>query len=1667
MQKFVLTFVLTFINISFLVAQITNGQDTLYGNEWINFDQSYFKIAVVHDAMHKVTYQQLEEAGVPVDQIEGSQYQLFHNGEELPIYTTSSNIFTDGDHLEFYGEINRSQLDQHLFQDPDNEMMNPYYSLFNDTSAYFLTWTDFGTPLRFEEVENDLTNSPDKEEFYIENQIVEYHNHWRQEGYNFAFSSTFNKAEGYSFTLKNLFDYSIEPTFPYIGGTDPVLSVRYSSNSNDHIQQISLNGDIWNTDTFSLIGLRQIEKTINENLLNDPITVRIQGLIDNNDKHRVSNIILKYARQFNALDQNNFTFNLTGTNNRKYLEIVDFNNAGNESYLFDLKNKKRIITTEENNLIKISIPAFNQNSTFHLINKNGLKVPASILPVSFIDYSNESAEYIILSNKKLFDDGQGNNRVEEYAAYRQSMEGGNYSTLIVDVQQLYDQFGWGINRHAISIRNFGLFINKNWSTPAEYLFIIGKGRNYNTSRTKGQLNAANNASFYVPTFGVPGSDVLLMCNKGRITPNLAVGRLPVETPAEIAVYLNKIKEHEKLNELPSTIEDRAWMKRVLHLGGGSGSSQGEQSLIKNYLEGMGEILKNNEFGAEVHGYYKTSTDPIQVSVNEAIFKLIDDGVSIISFFGHSSTNSFDFGLDSPINYNNKGKYPMIFSMGCYIGGIHTSNKSASERFVLQPEAGAIGFIGSTGAGYISSLNNFTRTLYSLLGGDLYGKGFGEIMKEANKRLEDSGFGDRFLLQQFTFNGDPALNIKISEGPDLTVDYSTINIEPNFINLSSDNFELEFDLVNIGRANQTDSLVNYIIKQELPNNEIFELKSDSVGVPNNRSRVKVALPILNENSLGFNKLHIELDSENAIEELPLPDAESNNQLKSPIGEIGYPFYVIDNSAIPVYPNNYAIVGDSDITLKASTAETLAPLNKYIFEIDTTKLFNSIMKKSSTIEQIGGVVKWKPEIDYKDGQVYYWRISPDSIDQEIGYVWENRSFTFIDGSLGWSQRDYYQFNENRLNEIKLNEENGRFEFPSDFVSLRIRNKLFNSSDPPNGFVDGAKWSDFFRWQLHESMTVVVFDTIGKQWFNENPGQYGSVNTNAPRIGAFPFPVKETDERANLIDFLENIIPDDFWVVIYPARRTLSHTLDIDEWESDSLTLDGKNIFNVLEAQGAQKVRSLRDSLVPYCFAYRKIKNVVLEEWADTPTGETNSNIAVEGFWYEGNMRSEIIGPAKNWQLFNWEYDSEGLNDRDSFNIKIYGVEKNKNNEHLIFNEIVQNSLDISSIATDSFPYLRLEFYAFDDVELSPAQIKEWNIIYEGVPDIAINPFKGYLFYKDTIQEGEILKLETYAESINEWATDSVLIGYNIRTGSDGIYNKEIKVSDISSGQELPVSFSYNTQGLKGDHQLIVELNKDDEQLELHSFNNYLIKDFHVLNDKKNPVMDVTFDGVHILNGDIVSPEPVIQIELIDENEFLLLNDTSLFKMFLQSPDGELKNISLNSPNIIFQPSNSVENNKALLQWSPKFEIEGEYSLIIQAKDITGNSSGEFDYKIKFQVILESMISNFLAYPNPFSTSTKFVYTMTGATPPNSFKMQILTVAGRVVREVDQMEIGPLKTGTHLTDFVWDGTDQYGDQLANGIYLYHLMAVDKGGEEFKHFESDTDKYFFKGYGKVALIR
>jgi hypothetical protein len=241
-------------------------------------------------------------------------------------------------------------------------------------------------------------------------------------------------------------------------------------------------------------------------------------------------------------------------------------------------------------------------------------------------------------------------------------------------------------------------------------------------------------------------------------------------------------------------------------------------------------------------------------------------------------------------------------------------------------------------------------------------------------------------------------------------------------------------------------------------------------------------------------------------------------------------------------------------------------------------------------------------------------------------------------------------------------------------------------------------------------------------------------------------------------------------------------------------------------------------------------------------------------------------------------------------------------------------------------------------------------------------------------------------------------------------------------------------------------------------------------------VTFDGVRILNRDIVSSKPHIMIKLRDESKFLALDDTSLVTITLKYPDANntVRRFKFGTDTLKFTAATPGVNNEAVVDFTPILPEDGEYELVVTGKDRSGNVAGNLEYRVLFQVYNTPMISNMFNYPNPFTTSTAFVFTLTGSVIPQNLKIQVLTVTGKIVREITKDELGPLNIGRNITQFKWDGTDQYGQKLANGVYLYRVVTNLNGNslEKFPSYDSnggsvDTDKYFNKGYGKMYLMR
>ena len=90
-----------------------------------------------------------------------------------------------------------------------------------------------------------------------------------------------------------------------------------------------------------------------------------------------------------------------------------------------------------------------------------------------------------------------------------------------------------------------------------------------------------------------------------------------------------------------------------------------------------------------------------------------------------------------------------------------------------------------------------------------------------------------------------------------------------------------------------------------------------------------------------------------------------------------------------------------------------------------------------------------------------------------------------------------------------------------------------------------------------------------------------------------------------------------------------------------------------------------------------------------------------------------------------------------------------------------------------------------------------------------------------------------------------------------------------------------------------------------------------------------------------------------------------------------------------------------------------------------------------------------------------------------IQIFTVSGVLVRTITKAELGNIHVGLNKTDFAWDGTDEFGDRMANGVYLYRVVTRRANGEAFEILDDsenggkNIERYFQNGFGKMYMMR
>jgi flagellar hook assembly protein FlgD len=120
-------------------------------------------------------------------------------------------------------------------------------------------------------------------------------------------------------------------------------------------------------------------------------------------------------------------------------------------------------------------------------------------------------------------------------------------------------------------------------------------------------------------------------------------------------------------------------------------------------------------------------------------------------------------------------------------------------------------------------------------------------------------------------------------------------------------------------------------------------------------------------------------------------------------------------------------------------------------------------------------------------------------------------------------------------------------------------------------------------------------------------------------------------------------------------------------------------------------------------------------------------------------------------------------------------------------------------------------------------------------------------------------------------------------------------------------------------------------------------------------------------------------------------------------------------------------------------GRHTLSFKVWDVNNNSStAKLDFTVKQS---EKMaLDHVLNYPNPFTTNTSFYFEHNQVSEDLDVMIQIFTLTGKVVKTIQTT----IKTDGYRSEGIsWNGLDDFGDQLAKGVYIYTLKVKNLSGE------------------------
>jgi hypothetical protein len=348
--------------------------------------------------------------------------------------------------------------------------------------------------------------------------------------------------------------------------------------------------------------------------------------------------------------------------------------------------------------------------------------------------------------------------------------------LVANTDDIYFYFSSGV-QDVVAIRNFIRFAYNNWSTPKpSYILLFGDGhydyRNISIPDTNRippfeisadhELDSRETDNFY--------ADINFASTTFRsIQPDLAIGRLPIESNLDAQRMVDKLKayKNEKSHD--------GWQTNVTFVADDeiSGSRTGEwvhqndtESLVD--LPQLRKFLKNriylSAFNSVPGGFGR-----VKPAANQAIIDQLNEGTLIINYIGHGSPT--EWAHESVLNMNrdkdriqNESRLTFWTAATCDFGKYDDpTDPSFTEVLLWTENRGAIAVLSSARLVYSSDNFRLNRSFLT----NLFPNGSSSVrLGEAILASTLSGTND----QKYHLFGDPSMYLA---DPRNTIDITDI------------------------------------------------------------------------------------------------------------------------------------------------------------------------------------------------------------------------------------------------------------------------------------------------------------------------------------------------------------------------------------------------------------------------------------------------------------------------------------------------------------------------------------------------------------------------------------------------------------------------------------------------------------------------------------------------------------------------------------------------------------------------------------------------------------------------------------------------------------------------------------------------------------------------------